>query len=84
MPRERTKKHLQTAEVRRPRAVALNSVARSVGAIAGAVAASAASVLGNSKVTETPEQPKSPKRQNGEKRRRSVKKQPGRFAAKSE
>src|SRR5690348_6584773 len=74
MPRENTKKHLETAEASRPGAVALASVARSVGAIAGAVAATAASVLGTSKTAEIPEQ-KLPTPKKAQRRRRSAAKQ---------
>jgi len=74
MPREKTKKQLETAEASRPRAVALASVARSVGAIAGAVAATAASVLGTSKTAEIPEQ-KPPTPKKAQRRRRSAAKQ---------
>ena len=75
MPRKKTKKHLETAEASRPGAVALASVARSVGAIAGAVAATAASVLGTSKTAEIPEQQKLPTPQKAERRRRPAAKQ---------
>jgi len=74
MPREKTKKQLETAEASRPGAVALASVARSVGAIAGAVAATAASVLGTSKTAEIPEQ-KLPTPKKAQRRRRSAAKQ---------
>jgi len=74
MPRKKTKKHLETAEASRPGAVALASVARSVGAIAGAVAATAASVLGTSKTAEIPEQ-KLPTPKKAQRRRRSAAKQ---------